>query len=546
MIKTVCTIGLFALALGLVPIRAEAQGNAGQIRFIKRAGSELDRYTDTRDAGEQDWMRTHFSRLAGVFSPYFDSKLSWYPNAWAYIDLYSIKPNTSLANDHPDWILRDGNGQPMYIPWGCGGGSCPQFAGDITNGSFRAWWIGHARDLLAKGYKGLWIDDVNMQLRVGDNWGTEKPPIDPRTGTTMTWDDWRRYIAEFVEQIRAELPQAEILHNSIWFAGPSNVRDADGYVRRQIAAADFINCERGISDGGLNGGDGEWSLNAFFAYVDRIHAAGKHVVFDDYFPSGLEYPMAGYLLISDGTDGMGELISNRNNWWRGYDVNLGPANGARYSWNGLLRRDFQGGMVLLNLPGAPQQTVSLPGVFNTIDGMQVSSVTLGGSQGMVLTGTGGATAAPASPGVRYLSDMNPQSAVSGWGPVEKDRSNNDFRAGDGNAVRINGTAYGKGLGAHSNSEVRYTLGGSCSSFQADVGVDDEVPAGWGSIVFQVWADGNLLFDSGRMTRGSPAQPVNLPLNGRNEISLVINDAGDGITWDHGDWADARLNCSFTQ
>ena len=33
---------------------------------------------------------------------------------------------------------------------------------------YRNWWIGQAKGLLATGYKGLWIDDVNLVMRVGD------------------------------------------------------------------------------------------------------------------------------------------------------------------------------------------------------------------------------------------------------------------------------------------------------------------------------------------------------------------------------------------
>ena len=36
-------------------------------------------------------------------------------------------------------------------------------------------------------------------------------------------------MAEFMEQIRRELPGAEIVHNSLWFDG-----DSDPYIRRQL------------------------------------------------------------------------------------------------------------------------------------------------------------------------------------------------------------------------------------------------------------------------------------------------------------------------
>jgi alpha-galactosidase len=34
--------------------------------------------------------------------------------------------------------------------------------------------------------------------------------------------------------------------------------------------------------------------------------------------------------------------------------------------------------------------------------------------------------------------------------------------------------------------------------------------------------------------------VSVPLDGVDELTLVVTDAGDGINCDHADWADARL------
>src|SRR5258708_36319206 len=115
-------------------------------------------------------MRRHLWRML-VYSPYFDSRLSWYPNGLAYLDLYAIYTGAALATQHPEWILKDATGNKLYIPWGCSNGACPQFAGDISNLAFRQWWIGQAQTLLAKGYKGLFIDDVNMEFRVGNGAG---------------------------------------------------------------------------------------------------------------------------------------------------------------------------------------------------------------------------------------------------------------------------------------------------------------------------------------------------------------------------------------
>jgi hypothetical protein len=64
---------------------------------------------------------------------------------------------------------------------------------------------------------------------------------------------------------------------------------------------------------------------------------------------------------------------------------------------------------------------------------------------------------------RYLSDMTWTSATSGWGPVEKDKSNGQQPAGDGRTITLNGKTYAKGLGMHAPADVRYALGGVCAA-----------------------------------------------------------------------------------
>lgn len=139
----------------------------------------------------------------------------------------------------------------------------------------------------------------------------------------------------------------------------------------------------------------------------------------------------------------------------------------------------------------------------------------------------------------YLSDLNPTFASNGWGPYERDRSNGENGANDGNTITLSGATYSKGLGVHAASELRYALGDQYQSFVADVGVDDEVGAA-GSIVFQVFADGNKIYDSTTMTGATATKQVNVSVVGKNEIRLIVTDSGNGNNSDHGDWANARL------
>jgi hypothetical protein len=372
--------GVIAAVVGVSPGGAAWSGvkereAAGQVRFYQIADSEFDVYTSSPPIAEQAWMRAHYFRMQ-TYSPYFDSRLQWFPNAWTYKDAYAIQSSAILAA-HPDWVLRDANGDRLYIPWGCSNGACPQYAGDFGNPEFRAHWIREAELTLDEGYAGLFIDDVNMTWRVGDGDGNHVTPIDPRTGRSMTLTDWRRYFAEFVEEVRAAFPDIEIAHNAIWYAGSTS----DPYIRRQIAAADYFNLERGATDSGLTDGSGTFGFETCLSFIDAVHALGRGVVLMDYGGTTRqrEYALAAWFLISDGID----LMSSDqldwtapDRWWPGYGIDLGGAKGKRYLFEGLLRRDFDCGTVLLNQPGVARRSIALDSSHRTIAGAPATRVTL--------------------------------------------------------------------------------------------------------------------------------------------------------------------------
>jgi hypothetical protein len=160
-----------------------------------------------------------------------------------------------------------------------------------------------------------------------------------------------------------------------------------------------------------------------------------------------------------------------------------------------------------------------------------------------LAAVAASTPAAAADSSYYLSGLSWKSATNGWGAVEKDRSNGELGSADGRTITLNGATYAKGLGAHAYSDIRYALGQVCTSFDAFVGVDDEISSTKGSIVFQVYGDGAKLYDSGLMTGATATKTVSLQVTGVSELRLVITDGGNGKYYDHGDWADARVTCS---
>ncbi len=151
-------------------------------------------------------------------------------------------------------------------------------------------------------------------------------------------------------------------------------------------------------------------------------------------------------------------------------------------------------------------------------------------------------------------DIFPRGAVSsfpvlgtpanGWGPYEVNRSNGEQGAADGRTLSIGGVPYPRGLGVHAPSEIRFNLNRACSgNFIADLGIDDEVGDN-GSVVFQVYADGTKVYDSGNITGASLRASVNVSVANAAELRLVVTDGGNGNGFDHADWAGARVSgCS---
>jgi alpha-galactosidase len=150
------------------------------------------------------------------------------------------------------------------------------------------------------------------------------------------------------------------------------------------------------------------------------------------------------------------------------------------------------------------------------------------------------TAPPA--GTTQVSALPASLSASAWGPVELDRSNGEQPAGDGRTLTINGVTYARGLGVHARSEVRYYLGGRCTSFQAWAGVDDETGAE-GSVSLEVWAAGTMLASSGVVRGSDAARRVTADVTGLEYVHLAVLPTADGPRYDHADWADATITCA---
>lgn len=134
----------------------------------------------------------------------------------------------------------------------------------------------------------------------------------------------------------------------------------------------------------------------------------------------------------------------------------------------------------------------------------------------------------------WLSDLDLSAMDQDWGSPHANQSV------DGHALVIGGRRFEKGVGTHAASSFRLDLEGQGETFTAWVGVDDEVGDRAGSVEFHLLGDGKPLWQSGVLFGREAAKEVKVDLRGIKTLVLSVDDGGDGINYDHADWADARF------
>jgi alpha-galactosidase len=102
--------------------------------------------------------------------------------------------------------------------------------------------------------------------------------------------------------------------------------------------------------------------------------------------------------------------------------------------------------------------------------------------------------------------------------------------------------YPRGLIAHAPSKVVVQLDSPGKTFSALVGLDsnERTRSGLGSVVFSVSVGGKVAARSPVLREGMKGVPLAVDLGGATSFVLEAGDAGDGISSDHADWADAKV------
>jgi alpha-galactosidase len=132
-----------------------------------------------------------------------------------------------------------------------------------------------------------------------------------------------------------------------------------------------------------------------------------------------------------------------------------------------------------------------------------------------------------------LEDMDMASAAQDYGTPQVDRSITE------KPLTLHGKVFEHGLGAHANFALWIDLKGAATRFSSVVGVDDGA-GGKGSVRFKVWVDVRKAADTGVLRGGDEPRTLSVDLAGAKRMILLVTSGGDDISFDHADWADARI------
>jgi len=133
----------------------------------------------------------------------------------------------------------------------------------------------------------------------------------------------------------------------------------------------------------------------------------------------------------------------------------------------------------------------------------------------------------------WLSTLDVSRVEQGWGQAHSNRSVDNRR------LTIAGKIFQRGIGTHANSNIPLQLDGNAVEMSGWVGLDDET-AGRGSVIFQIQADGKVIWNSGLMRPRDAAKAFTLDVKGVKSLVLLATDGGDGFDYDHADWADLKI------
>jgi alpha-galactosidase len=139
-------------------------------------------------------------------------------------------------------------------------------------------------------------------------------------------------------------------------------------------------------------------------------------------------------------------------------------------------------------------------------------------------------------GTLTLDQLSWLSAVNGFSSIGINKNHY------GGPLSIHGTVYAHGLWVNSVAVIYYYLGGNCTTFTTDLGIDDS-DRGTGAVDYQFYADGNKVYDSGVVTNSTPTVHASVNVSGAQVLELYVGEGNGTITYGNADFGSPQLTCA---
>ena len=318
-----------------------------------------------------------------------------------HLAMWQSAPTTSFITDGLTW----GNDYPevtTHETWfwhNASGARVPSSADgkllmNISNGELAAYWADSiARQTAAGEYDGVFLDSASPALLQGECSNTD-PRLAGTAASTQSFTElagktWSAAWGTWIGNLDASLAQAgtPLIPNTSAFVTTWDKSDYN------LTAGIFV---EGFADPSFALVDWKASTNQIL----KTASAGKIVILQNYLSSQGDvarrlYYLANYLLVKGSRSYLFYFASNPLEWYPEWQIDLGapvstPANVDALAWQGVYRRDFASGVVLLN-PSPSAVSVTLPSAMRRVDAQGGGGVPSDGSVPGSLSNTAVAT-----------------------------------------------------------------------------------------------------------------------------------------------------------
>jgi dolichyl-phosphate-mannose--protein O-mannosyl transferase len=142
-----------------------------------------------------------------------------------------------------------------------------------------------------------------------------------------------------------------------------------------------------------------------------------------------------------------------------------------------------------------------------------------------------------------INGIRADSGTQEWGDPQQDTSVEE------RPIVVKGIPYSSAIGVHAYSSLKFKLNRKYAHFSGSVALPDylaEKPQGGGTVIFEIYADGEKRWQSPVVKVSEDPVAFSVPLGTSAEknaqiLELVVRDAGDGNTNDHAVWLNLTLS-----